>query len=355
MVWAIRDLVSEMDLDFEDDSSRDFTTTEDIFAAYVQNTYQWEKGVVIAGVRYENTSVDSQAYDAATLEQTSASSDHSFFAPSVNVKYFFNDQLQLRAAIWKGLSRPGFKKTAPKLDVDYDDGGATISGSAGNPLLKPYEAVNYDLSLEFYGEGMTFLSAGLFRKDIKNAIYPTLQENATIMGINFNDGVETWINADDSTINGFELNGQYGWENGMYVTANITLTDGESTFAYEDDQTFTTPFRKLADEAANVSIGYDKGPWDIRLAANYRSEYLDWLADENEGIDDVSENNMRWVDAHLQVDLTAKYKVSSAVEVKFEAVNLGNRPEYYYWGNDSQLSQYDIYGKNYSLGMTYNF
>ena len=300
MVWAIRDLVSEMDLDFEDDSSRDFTTTEDIFAAYVQNTYQWEKGVVIAGVRYENTSVDSQAYDAATLEQTTASSDHSFFAPSVNVKYFFNDQLQLRAAIWKGLSRPGFKKTAPKLDVDYDDGGTTVSGSAGNPLLKPYEAVNYDLSLEFYGEGMTFLSAGLFRKDIKNAIYPTLQENATIMGISFNDGVETWINADDSTINGFELNGQYGWENGMYVTANITLTDGESTFAYEDDQTFTTPFRKLADEAANVSIGYDKGPWDIRLAANYRSEYLDWLADENEGIDDVSENNMRWVDVHLQ-------------------------------------------------------
>jgi len=355
MVWAIRDLVSEMDLDFEDDSSRDFTTTEDIFAAYVQNTYQWEKGVVIAGVRYENTSVDSQAYDAATLEQTTASSDHSFFAPSVNVKYFFNDQLQLRAAIWKGLSRPGFKKTAPKLDVDYDDGGATISGSAGNPLLMPYEAVNYDLSLEFYGEGMTFLSAGLFRKDIKNAIYPTLQQNATIMGISFNDGVKTWINADDSTINGFELNGQYGWESGMYVTANITLTDGESTFAYEDDQTFTTPFRKLADEAANVSIGYDKGPWDIRLAANYRSEYLDWLADENESIDDVSENNMRWVDAHLQVDLTAKYKVSSAVEIKFEAVNLGNRPEYYYWGNDSQLSQYDIYGKNYSLGMTYNF
>ena len=64
---------------------------------------------------------------------------------------------------------------------------------------------------------------------------------------------------------------------------------------------------------------------------------------------------MRWVDAHLQVDLTSKYKVCSAVEVKFEAVNLGNRPEYYYWGNDSQLSQYDIYGKNYSLGMTYNF
>ena len=355
LVWAMKDRVDEMDVDFEDDISRDFTTTEDIFAAYIQNTYTWDKAVVVAGMRYENTSVDSQAHDQVTLAQTTASSDHSFFAPSVNVKYFFNDQLQLRAAIWKGLSRPGFTKTAPKLNVNYDDGGAKVSGSAGNPLLKPYEAVNYDLSIEFYGEGMTFISAGLFRKDIKNAIYPTIQKNATIMGVAFNDGVETWINSGDSTIDGFELNGQYGWDNGLYVAANMTLTDGESSFAFEDDNSFTTPFRKLADEAANISVGYDKGPWDVRIAANYRSEYLDWLADENGSIDDLSENNMRWVDAYVQVDLTAKYKVNDALAIKFEAVNLGNRAEYYYWGDDSQLSQYDIFGKNYSLGMTYNF
>ena len=111
----------------------------------------------------------------------------------------------------------------------------------------------------------------------------------------------------------------------------------------------------MADEAANISVGYDKGPWDVRVAANYRSEYLDRLADENGSIDDLSENNMRWVDAYVQVDLTAKYKVNAALAIKFEAVNLGNRAEYYYWGDDSQLSQYDIFGKNYSLGMTYSF
>jgi TonB-dependent receptor len=342
----MKKLVSEMDVDFEDATSRDFTTTEDIFAAYVQNTYSWEKGLVIAGVRYENTSTDSQAFEYGSTTKTHASSDHSFFAPSVNVKYFLNDQLQLRAAIWKGLSRPGFLETAPKIDVSLDTDGS-VSGSAGNPNLKPYEAINYDLSIEFYGEGMTFISAGLFRKDIKNAIYPTLQTNGTYMGVTFNDGVESWINAGDSTINGLELNAQYGWDNGFYVAANATLTDGESSFNFEDDKTFTTPFRKLADEAANISVGYDKDRWDVRLAANYRSEYLDWLADENGSISDLSENNMRWVESYLQVDLTAKYQVSPAMQIKLEAINLGNRPEYYYWGDDSQLSQYDTFGRNY--------
>ena len=57
----------------------------------------------------------------------------------------------------------------------------------------------------------------------------------------------------------------------------------------------------------------------------------------------------------MQVDLTAKYKITDTMEIKFEGVNLGNEEEYYYWGDESQLSQYDIFGRNYSLGFTYKF
>ena len=352
MIYALRNQLDSLSVDFSNDYARDFVTEEKVNALYIQNTYTWDKGVIVAGVRYEDASTDSQAFDQDG-NQVFAGSNHSFFAPSINVKYFLDDRLQLRGAIWKGLSRPGFKKTAPKLDYDNDEGD--ISGSAGNPDLKPYEAINYDLSLEFYGDDMTFASVGLFRKNIENAIYPKIYKTATFLGVTFNDDVETWENAQDSTINGLELNLQYGWENGMYFAGNVTLTDGESTFEPTDDVSFTTPFRKLADEAFNISLGYDKGPWDVRLAANYRSDYLDWLSDEGDDIDDVSENNSRFVDNYLQVDFTAKYKTSDNLEFKFEAVNLGNEEEYYYWGNENQLSQYDVYGRNYSLGMTYNF
>jgi len=352
LIYGLRQRLDELDIDFSDSLSRDFVTEEDVNAAYIQNTITWDKGVAVVGVRYEDTKVTSKGFDQDG-NQVLANSDHSFFAPSVNVKYFINDQWQLRGAIWKGLSRPGFEKTAPKLD--YDNDGGDVSGSAGNPALQPYEAVNYDLSLEFYGDDMTFVSLGLFRKDIKNAIYPKIYQTATLLGVTFNDGVETWENAQDSTIDGIEANVQYGWDNGFYFAGNMTWTDGESTFEPENNVFYTTPFRKLADEAANVSLGYDQGPWDIRLAANYRSDYLDALADGDEDIGEVSETNSRFVDDYLQIDLTVKHKVNSQLEVKFEAINLANREEYYYWGFEDQLSQYDLFGRNYSLGMTYNF
>ena len=147
---------------------------------------------------------------------------------------------------------------------------------------------------------------------------------------------------------------QKRWSNGLFTAANIThVFDSESTFQFNNDQTFTTPFRKLAEDAANISVGYDKGQWDIRLAMNYRSEYLDWLADEEGDIDTVSVENSRFVDAHVQWDLTAKYAATDNITVKFEAINIGDRPEFYYWGSKNRLSQYDEYGSSYSLGFTY--
>lgn len=348
--YALRDMTSQMEFDFEDAISRDFITQEDIFAVYAQHTIQWDKGNLIYGVRYESTDVESSAFDQDG-NPTAASTDYDFWAPSVTVKYYLSDALQLRAALWRSLSRPGFSETAPKLSYDVDTSGDT-SGSYGNPQLKPYESDNFDISLEYYGDNL-YSSVGYFHKSIANAIYPTLQKSATINGIVFTDGVETWINSDDSTIDGVEVAVQYSWESGVYVAANATWTDSESQFQFDNDQVFTTPFRKLADKAANISIGFDKGKWDIRLAGNYRSDYLDWFADENGAIDEVNENNVRWVADHMQFDLTAKYKVNNRFTVQAEAINLNNRPEFYYWGNEGQLSQYDQYGTSYSVGLHY--
>jgi len=351
--YNLRSLTDQMTVDFSDDISRDFITDETINSVYAQRTVELEKTTIIAGVRYEHTDFESTAYDQDG-NRTYAENDYGFVAPSVTVKHWLTDNWQVRGALWRGLSRPGFKETAPITDYDVDTSGDT-SGSIGNPNLKPYEADNFDLSLEYYGEGMTYFAVGYFHKSIANAIYPTYQRNGVFNGISFNDGVETWINADDSRINGIELNAQYGWENGLYVATNFTLTDSESAFNFEDDVSFTTPFRKLADKAANVNFGYDKGAWDIRVAGNYRSDYLDWLADEDGDIGEVSVNNSRFVGDFIQWDLTVKYDVNDNFTVKAEAVNLNNRPEYYYWGNESQLSQYDMYGKNYSIGFNYTF
>ena len=351
--YDLRNFVDQMEVDFEDSISRDFTTDETINAVYAQRTIELDSTTIIAGVRYEHTDFESTAYDQDG-NRTFAENSYSFVSPSLTVKHWLTDNWQVRGALWRGLSRPGFKETAPITDYDVDTSGDT-SGSIGNPGLKPYEADNLDLSLEYYGEGMTYFAVGYFHKSIANAIYPTYQRNGVFNGITFNDGVETWINAEDSTVDGIELNAQYGWDNGLYIATNFTWTDSESKFKFEDDAEFTTPFRKLADKAANVNLGYDKGPWDIRVVGNYRSDYLDWLADEDGDIGNVSTNNSRWVAPFMQWDLTAQYDVNDRFTFRVEAINLNNRPEYYYWGNQNQLSQYDMYGKNYSIGFNYTF
>jgi TonB-dependent receptor len=348
--YGLRDQIDMMSIDFSDGLSRDFTTNEDIGAVYAQVTTEWDNTVMITGLRYEYTQWESRAFDQDGMP-TSARNDYDFLAPSVTVKHYMNDNVQLRAALWTSLSRPGFKETAPITDVDVD--GDEVTGSVGNPELKPYESINFDASIAYYGDGMTFASAGVFRKEIQNAIYPTFQRTGTFNGITFTDGVETWINAGDSWINGLELNAQYGWDNGLYVAANVTLTESESEFTFDGEQTFTTDFRKLAGEAGNISLGFDNGVWDARLAVNHRGDFIDWFADEDGDITELNENNTRYVDSHTQVDVTVKYHVNDNLTLRGEIVNLTDEPEYYYWGNPNQLSQYDEFGVSYSVGFTY--
>ena len=351
LIYALRAKPAGMELDGQETFVEDFVTEEKIFALYGMGTFVVDNTRIVAGLRFEDTQLDSKAFDQDG-NATSASNEHNFWAPSLTIKHSLSDELVIRAAAWRSLARPGFSATAPALELEID--GDDVSGKIGNPDLKPYESNNFDVALELYGEGMTFASVGVFHKNIENAIYKTIQREATVNGIAFNDGVETWINADESTITGIEANLQYGLDNGLFAAVNLThALDSESTFRFNDDETYTTPFRKLADDAANLSVGYDKGPWDVRLAMNYRSEYLDWLADEEGDIDTVSVDNSRFVDQHVQWDLTAKYKASANFTVKFEAINIGDRPEFYYWGRKTRLSQYDEYGSSYSIGLTY--
>ena len=106
----------------------------------------------------------------------------------------------------------------------------------------------------------------------------------------------------------------------------------------------------------NLSVGYDKGPFDIRLSLVSRSPYLDYLADEDspaETQEDLNVDNIRYTDDHKQLDFNLKYDISDNLSIKFDINNIDDEPEYYYWGKPDRLSQYDVYGTTYSIGVRY--
>ncbi len=343
-----------------DNFSEDFTTNEDITALYLMGTMEFDKAIVIAGIRIEDTDYDTLGYNDGDINDVlTASKSYTFVSPSLNVKYFLNDQTIVRGAIWRALSRPGFGQANLIADIKESDGDETYKGEMGNPDLDPYEATNFDISIEHYGEG-SFASFGYFKKNIENAIYPLAVANTTINGLLFSE-LLTYVNTDDSDVDGFELNIFRELDmlpepfDGLFLSMNVTKTDGNSSLTV-DSGTVTFPFRKLSEDVSNISIGYDKNKFDIRLSAVSRSPYLDYLADDDiETVqEDLDNNNIRYTDDHTQLDFNLKYKINEQMSVKFDISNITDEPEFYYWGTPNRLSQYDEYGRTYSIGIRYN-
>ena len=343
--------------------NKDFVSEEDITALYLMGTMEIENAVVIAGLRAEDTSFDTLGYNKEDGSIIRASKNYTFVSPSVNVKYFVNDDTIVRGAIWRSLSRPGFGETAPVADFKSDgtaaDGSTIYKGEMGNPDLEPYESTNLDLSFERYYENGA-VSIGYFMKDVKNVIYPQVTAGV-VGGINFSE-LKTYINSEKSTVDGIEFNFFREFVNlpepfdGLFISLNLTEVDAESDVPSAAG-VFTVPFRKLADSTRNLSIGYDKGKVDMRLSLAQRSDYLDYLADDDieTTVDNLNYDNIRFTDDHSQIDFTAKYYLNDNLTLKLDLININDEPEFYYWGNTSRLSQYDEYGRSATIGFTYKY
>ena len=330
----------------EESIAADWYTDEDVTAAYMMATTQTDRTTWVYGLRYEDTrtSLRGKNYDGEGFAgNTAFDNDYGFLAPSLNVKYEVNDNQIARLGIFRSLVRPGFEESRAGAEIDVEDN--EISG--GNPGLDPTTAWNLDLGYEWYISQETFIGGGIFFKSLSDPIVEVETFNTSFRG-NTWSSVGSYINTEDTELYGFELSFQTAMQNGLVLVLNYTLTEGDNDLPAESvSGARTVPYFKQAKHTANASIGYDKGPWDIRLAGNYRSKYLDVLG--NDALRD------RYTSSFFQMDLTARYQVNENLQLSAAAINLNDRPEYYYFGNKSRLSQYDEFGATYTFGARYQF
>ena len=73
------------------------------------------------------------------------------FLHPVNYKYFYSNNVQLRAAYYRSLSRPGFKESAQYLRLVKMKAVENFLARWVIQTLKVYEADNFDLGVEIYG------------------------------------------------------------------------------------------------------------------------------------------------------------------------------------------------------------
>lgn len=344
-------LGAEGETDEEASRLEDYTIEENINAAYVMNSIDIDRWRLMFGVRYEGTEQSAQGTEYnADLDQFSpvqAENDYDHWLPGLHARYQLNDDTQVRMAWTNVVVRPTFEQIRPGILIDGAD------YDAGNPYLKPLEASNLDVGLEHYLGSSGVLSVFLFYKDIEHFIYET--DVAGAPGYTAYDEAITYANGDDAELFGAELAWSQkldqlsGWMSGVILGANLTLTHSDATISgYVNgiEQTRAIELPSQSDTVGNVMLGWENERVSVRVAANYKSEYLDEVSGfENDQFDVMA-------DSQTFVDITASYFVTKQLQIRFEALNVTDEA-YYTWVNSSRYNaQYEEYGPTYKLGLT---
>ena len=116
------------------------------------------------------------ASPAAHSTPITVSNKYTTWLPNLNLNIHFSPQWQLRLAATKTITRPLFEQLNPALNLgivpncDPTRPDCFITGSGGNPFLKPLKSNNYDASLEYYFSASGFASVAAFQRDMKGFI-----------------------------------------------------------------------------------------------------------------------------------------------------------------------------------------
>jgi iron complex outermembrane recepter protein len=314
--------------------------------------------------------------------------------PSLNVKMDINDEWLVRFAASKSMARPdignlrsyvGVGLNRPNIQNADDpswikDSNGTITGanikySAGaqNPFLKPIEAVQYDLALEYYFDKVGSFTATYFQKDFDEYIqFGTYSRNLTNNGVTREVEVRGPLNGEGAKIDGFELAYQRFFDffpepfDGLGIQANYTKINndgvsntnisnvggsGTTITGQAPNQVSVNALEGLSEDAYNFVLMYEKGDWKSRLAYSWRSEYLQTAIDCCVALP-------IWTDDYGQVDGSLSYSFTENLEVALEVKNLLNESTTL----RQQVSDYEDggltlpnawfqYGTTYTLGI----
>ncbi|KHL26710.1 TonB-dependent receptor [Croceibacterium mercuriale] len=286
-------------------------------------------------------------------------SSYSYLLPSFDAKLEVTDNLILRVDASRTLTRPTLNLLNPVLNVGSGQRVGALSAAGGNPNLRPYLADNFDIAAEWYYQRNSYLSVGLFLKNVSNFIVGGVTRQAVNGVIDPTTGqpasfaVSQQINGPDATVRGVEFAWQQVFgDSGFGFQANATLVD--TNRPYDDTNISQTGFAVtgLANSANFVGF-YDKDGFQLRAALNWRDKYLlQFGQNQNTGAFGAEPT---FVNQSFQIDLTTSYDLSDNFSVFAEALNVNNNQQSTHGRYGNQLLDVFDYGRRYTLGVRYRY
>lgn len=310
---------------------------QDTLGAYVKGNFEGEMGGLRysgnAGVRYVSTARATKGFLSPTLT-TVIKADFGYWLPSANLSIDFNDDLTLRLAGAKVVARPGLNQ----VSASFVPNTVNMTGSRGNPNLRPFEATQYDATLEWYFAPSSSLTGAVFYKKVDSFTVNTVTQEF-IPGFSERFGlfdISQPQNGEDGDIKGFELAYQHAFRflpapfDNLGIQANYTYVDS-STPLIDAITGERLPLPGLSRDSYTLVGYYEDDIFSVRAAYTYRSEYLGSVGGAGSG-----GNN--YVAGRGQLDASAQINLTKNLRLTFEGINLTKAIDRQYLGEPNRVT-----------------
>ncbi|MCG8390968.1 MAG: TonB-dependent receptor [Cytophagales bacterium] len=352
---------SDFARDPEEEANQDepffYDASETTNAAYLMGKLQIkDKLMILAGVRYEDISVEYSAIetiqdnDTLTRRPVTDGTDYDFWLPNLQFKYSLSKFTNIRAAVTRSFARPNFGDIVPTTNINIENERVI----RGNPDLLPPIAWNYDLMFEHYLGNVGILSINGFYKRIENFQFNsrTQVEGATLFpdlgippGVIYR--VDEPLNGDEAEVWGLELNVQANLDflpgilKGINLFLNYTYTSSD---AFTRDRTgIRLPGQ--ADHTGNAAITFDYKGFSAKASLNYQDDLIEDLGA------DASTDILR--ESRYQLDLNASQQLDDRFRIYAEFINVTNQPQLQYLGSRDRIFDVGFFSWWSRFGVSY--
>ena len=338
-----------------------YRVTEDTLAAYVQANLEGPSWRGNVGVRMVNTKTTAQAWDAKILDiiengafnytavyddpsEVTQDSDYTYFLPSANLAIDLIDNLRLRLGAARTMARPSVETLAPTNTTESVSWGEFTQVYGGNADLKPYQADQFDVSLEWYFAPTSIFNIAGFYKHIKNQITTSWEPGVDIGVPGYLFNIIRPINGDYAKVKGIEVGLQHLLENGFGVRGQFTRNWSKS---YVGDE--VRPLEGIAPSVYSLSLLYEKGPLSLAVTADHTDAFTTAVNVLGEGYNEKADS-ITWMTAHIS------YDISDRISLALDGQNLLDSEQTYSINGNPLLSQgYYRYGRSVKLSASYRF
>ncbi|WP_230291145.1 TonB-dependent receptor [Croceicoccus sp. Ery5] len=342
---------------------------EDVWGGYLMADWETQLGsmdlAVNLGLRYENTEYTSSGASRTVLSAkpngqgqniievsdiipVSFRGKYDDWLPSLNVKLGVTNDLLLRFAASKVMTRPTLSDLSPRQSIQTNPGNETIR--RGNPDLQPFRANQVEVGAEWYFASNSLLSAAAFYKDIKSFVTlvttPQVVDEVTFQ-------VTVPDNGEGATVKGFEIGYRQSFED--WLPAPFDGLGVQTSFNYTDSNA------EYTNQVAGVNFGleglskysyslvgyYEKYGVQARLAYTYRDNFLQVASGRN--------GEPEYFDSYGQLDASLSYDIFENLTVYADVINLNNEKEFIYSVSADRTKEYRQTGRRVSTGLRVRF